>query len=320
MSKAVTYPQLIRAVASGVLALRHQPTQASAQALIGRLYVLADGLEQGTPADQVAGDPQEFALGDPAEFTAGDPPEFAHITVPAVRTALRMGPVGPFTVEFELAAEATFAAYDADAENPNVPDRSNAIDAVHRAVYPETGDRSRADAYRALRSFWMDEPLGGNPERPADLLPYLATFQGEAWINDHATAVDDARYSFPVSAAEVEDCADRENRVYDELADAAQAPLEVRAWSGPFTISLAPRRFMITSDRPGEPTRYCDEVEQAQRILLDHLEQDLDDIDGENAGWIDDLEDTVEDAAPGTTWTFEGDNRHLTLQFQRCAE
>lgn len=316
----VTYPALIRAVSADVLALRHRPTDTAAQALIGRLYVIADRLERGDPADSLAGTLEDFRGGDPSEFTAGDPADWAHVDVPVVREALARGPAGPYTGPFDLAVQATFAAYAADANNPDAPDRSGAVEALHAAVYPDTGDRSRADAYRALRSFWLDEPLGGDPERAADLLPYLATFQGEAWINDHATAVDDARYSFPVSAAEVEDCADRENRVYDELADAAQAPLEVRAWTGPFTISLAPRRFMITSDRPGEPTRYCDEVEQAQRILLDHLEQDLDDIDGENAGWIDDLEDTVEDAAPGTTWTFEGDNRHLTLQFQRCAE
>ena len=269
-----TYPVLIRAAATSVLALRHQPTEAAAQALIGRLYLIAEGLERGDPAESIAGDPVKFIAGDPAEFKAGDPGDFAHIQSPDVRKALAMGPDGPFTVEFELAARDTFAAYDADAENPNVPDRADAVDALHQAVYPDAGDRSRAASYRALHQFWMDAPpLGPTPADPATL-PFRATFQGEAWINDHAVPVDDARCEFFVSQAEVEECLDRENGVYDELSDAALAPAEVKGWNGPYSIRLEPRAVRIEPEADGAPVLYADDAAGVRAILTDLFQRD----------------------------------------------
>lgn len=259
-----TYPSLIRGVASQVLALRHQPTESAAQALIGRLYLIADSIERGDPCESIAGDPDKFINGDPSEFKVGDPGEFSHVLSPDVRKALAMGPDGPFTVEFQLAAQAAFDAYDADVENADVPDRANAIDALHQAVYPDEGDRSRAAAYRALYAFWLDKPAP-TPVDP-DTLPFKATFQGQAWINDHVMSVDDSRFEFLVSQAEFEGCRERADYIFDELQTAADAPAEVKRWDGPFDIDCERRLYVITA--PNMITRYADDAKGAQAAMI----------------------------------------------------
>lgn len=259
-----TYPALIRATATSVLELRRKPTEAAAQALIGRLYVIAEGLERGDPAESIAGDPAKFITGDPAEFKTGDPGDFAHILSPDVRKALAMGPDGPFTVEFALAARDTFAAYDADAENPNVPDRGDTVDALHEAVYPDAGDRSRADAYRALYRFWMDAPAP-EPVDP-DTLPYRVTFQGQAWINGHTMNVDESRYVFLASQEEFEACPLRTEYIFDELQNAAAAPPEVKVWTGPTEVDCERRLYRI--EGAGQPTRYADDALGARTAML----------------------------------------------------
>lgn len=313
-----TYPALIRAAATSVLELRRKPTEAAAQALIGRLYVIAEGLERGDPAESIAGDPTKFITGDPAEFKVGDPGEFAHVLSPDVRKALAMGPDGPFTVEFELAARDTFAAHERDVFNPDVPDRSDTVDALHEAVYPDTGDRSRAAAYRALYWFWMDAP----PPEPVDpdALPFRATFIGQAWVMDHAVEVDDARHTFYVSPAEVEECFDRENGVYDELTEAALAPAEVKGWDGPYDIRLEPRAFQITDDRPGAPVLYADDVAAVQDLLTRRLTDDRDGLDETLKTQIVDLADAVEDAQDGAVWVFEGRHSNLTVSLHTAAD
>lgn len=82
---------------------------------------------------------------------------------------------------------------------------------------------------------------------------YLAEFRGQAWIAGNAMDVDDSRWEFPVSAAEV-DAAGGLSEDSDEAADdlapkrgdwdalqsAEGAPPEVKAWAGPFEIELHP--------------------------------------------------------------------------------
>lgn len=64
-----------------------------------------------------------------------------------------------------------------------------------------------------------------------------ATFRAEAWINDHATPVDDASWVYDVSE---EDYTEAEGVFdymdWDMLQEAG--PPEVVAWPGPFTITV----------------------------------------------------------------------------------
>lgn len=71
---------------------------------------------------------------------------------------------------------------------------------------------------------------------PGDPPAYLATFQGEAWIMDNAMPVDDARFTYTVTAREFM----LSDVDLDGLAQAAEAPAEVKAWGGPFTVTLEP--------------------------------------------------------------------------------
>ena len=66
-----------------------------------------------------------------------------------------------------------------------------------------------------------------------------AVFQGEAWIMDHAVAVDDARFTYPVTVAEYRDAQEFDDAL-DDLKEAAAAPREVKDWNGPFSIRFEP--------------------------------------------------------------------------------
>lgn len=318
-----TYSALIRAAAAQVLALRHNPTQDAANALIGRLYGIADGLERGDPAESIAGDPAHFIAGDPRElkagdptqFIAGDPADFSHIAIPEVVAVLQAGPDGEWTDRHTSAALRTFGAHEADQANPDVPDRTAAAEALHDAYMPDTGPRDRAKAWAALYRFWMDRDPPTAPVDPA-VLPYRATFQGQAWIMDHTAPVDESRHVFYVSQAEVDECFDRENGVYDELTDAACAPPEVKGWQGPFDIRCDPRPFKITDDRPGVAPRYADDVWAVQALLMERLKDAHGDLDAEVQTQIEDLPDSVEDAPLDAEWVFEGADFHLTVSQQ----
>lgn len=80
---------------------------------------------------------------------------------------------------------------------------------------------------------------------------YRAVFTGQAWVFDHAIEVDDGRHEFTITQAEVDDAgglsADSDIEAddlaaargdWDALSQAANAPDEVRNWSGPFEITL----------------------------------------------------------------------------------
>ncbi|UTC28647.1 hypothetical protein MARCHEWKA_01340 [Brevundimonas phage vB_BpoS-Marchewka] len=279
---STTYPALIRAAAAQVLALRHNPTPEAAQGLIGRLYVIADGIERGDPAESIAGDPAQFITGDPAESKAGDPAEliagdpaqFSHLTLPEVREVLAAGPAGEWTARHTQAVLLTFDAHEADQADPDGPDRAAAAEALHDAYLPATGDRQRARAWAALYRFWMDRDPPASALPAPETLPYRATFQGQAWIMDHAIAADDARHEFFVSQAEVEECGDRENGVFDELSDAALAPVEVRNWQGPFEIECERRPYRIEPEQEGAPILYADDAAGVRARLLDLFQAD----------------------------------------------
>lgn len=270
-----TYSALIRAAAAQVLALRHEPTQDAAAALIGRLYSIADGLERGDPAELIAGDPTRFSAGDPPQFkagdpsrfSAGDPAAFSHITFPDVVAVLQAGPDGDWTDQHTQAALRTFGAFekDRDDRDNDVPNREEAALALHDAYLPDTGPRDRAKAWAALYRFWMDAAPPAAVQPAA--YPYRAVFQGQAWISDHAVPVDDARHTFCVSQAEVDECWDRGNGVFDELSDAALAPGAVRNWPGPFDMSLSRRLYRIDSDHAGSIPLYADDAQGVRAIL-----------------------------------------------------
>ncbi|USN14369.1 hypothetical protein KABACHOK_05560 [Brevundimonas phage vB_BpoS-Kabachok] len=287
---SITYPALIRAAAAQVLALRHNPTPEAAQGLIGRLYGIAESIERGDPAESIAGDPAqfiigdprestagdpaEFIVGDPAEFIVGDPAQFSHLTLPEVREVLAAGPDGEWTARHTQAVLLTFDAFDADQADPDTPDRTAAAEALHDAYLPATGDRQRARAWAALYRYWMDRDPPASALPAPETLPYRATFQGQAWIMDHAIAADEARHAFYVSQAEVEACFDREKGVYDELSDAALAPAEVRNWQGPFDIQCERRPYRIEPEQEGAPILYADDAAGVRARLLDLFQAD----------------------------------------------
>lgn len=326
-----TYPALIRNAAAQVLALRHAPTHEAAHALIGRLYGIAEGIERGDPAESIAGDPtqfsvgdpREFMAGDPAQFIAGDPARFAHITHPEVIAALIAGPAGEWTDLQTQAALRTFGAFEADRDDRDndIPVREESALALHDAYMPDTGDRDRAAGWRALYQFWMDAPA---PVEPApvdpDTQPYRATVKGLVWKGDDAVPVDGARHSFYVSQAEVEGCADRASRIYDELVNAALTPPEVKQWIGPLDIYLERRPFQIEDDRPGAPLRYADDDYAAADLLTRLLKDDRGDLDAEVLTQIEALPDSMERARPDTVWVFAGSNFHLTVSRQPGAD
>lgn len=74
---------------------------------------------------------------------------------------------------------------------------------------------------------------------------FVVTFQGEAWVRDHAIPVDDAHFTFLATAEEVAEAHDGYG-VFDALTDAERAPAEVRDWSGPFSITVERRPYRIT--------------------------------------------------------------------------
>jgi arylsulfatase A-like enzyme len=80
---------------------------------------------------------------------------------------------------------------------------------------------------------------------------FRAEFIGQAWIRDVAMEVDDSRWEYTVTAAEVDAAgglAEDSDEAADDLAPkrgdwdalrtAAGAPPEVKAWSGPYDIEL----------------------------------------------------------------------------------
>ncbi|USN15875.1 hypothetical protein PAPPERLAPAPP_01330 [Brevundimonas phage vB_BpoS-Papperlapapp] len=279
---STTYPALIRAAAAQVLALRHNPTPEAAQGLIGRLYVIADGIERGDPAESIAGDPAQFITGDPAEsqvgdpseFIAGDPARFSHLTLPEVREVLAAGPAGEWTARHTQAVLLTFDAFDADQADPDTPDRTAAAEALHDAYLPTTGDRQRARAWAALYRYWLDRDPPAPAQPAPETLPYRATFQGQAWVADHALAVDEARHTFYVSQNEADACADLSKDLCDSLIDAALAPPEVKTWSGPFDLRLERRPYRIEPEQEGAPILYADDAAGVRARLLDLFQAD----------------------------------------------
>lgn len=97
-------------------------------------------------------------------------------------------------------------------------------------------------------------------EDEAAAAPQIGTaiFQGEAWIGDHAMAVDDARWTYPITEDEYAQAwAFREVQALDGLQEAAAAPRAVKGWPGPFTITVdfgarkpAVARFIEDAQQP----------------------------------------------------------------------
>lgn len=106
-----------------------------------------------------------------------------------------------------------------------------------------------------------DLDLTGLHDDPGAYSPVIGTavFQGEAWVNDHAIPVDDARYTYPITEAEyAEAWRFREVQEFDTLQEAAAAPRAVKDWPGPFTIAVdfgarkpAVARFIEDPEAPG---------------------------------------------------------------------
>lgn len=117
-------------------------------------------------------------------------------------------------------------------------------------------------------------PSGPPPSLEQAPLTHLATFVGEAWINNHAVPVDDAEFEYAVSAQEIADAGGFAPGVdpeacepcrgdWDALKSAAMAPDMVRHWNGPFTIAVRalPSAFgdAAASADPGEEAEACSE-------------------------------------------------------------
>lgn len=264
----LTTAAVMRAAAAALLAQAAELTQEADRIESGD----PSQIPAGDPTEFTAGDPSQFSVGDPAEFTVGDPSQFSHLTHPEVVEALRAGPDGPWTETFTQAALRTFGAHEADQGDADAPDRTPAAEALHDAYMPDTGDRDRAAGWRALYRFWMDR----DPPAPdAEASPYLAVFQGQAMILGQAMEVDESRWTYPITRAEFQDAvAVHDLMAFDTLSEAAGAPADVRAWTGPFEIKVRARRFRIDRQSPAVPPRYADTPEQAQAILRRLFAQD----------------------------------------------
>lgn len=121
----------------------------------------------------------------------------------------------------------------------------------------ETLDGPAEDIARRIGEFALlhgaDPDGAGEAARPGriEFEPYkgrdddtpvigTAVFQGEAWVNDHASPVDDSRYAYPITEAEyAEAWRFREVQAFDSLQEAAAAPRAVKGWPGPFSISVS---------------------------------------------------------------------------------
>lgn len=93
----------------------------------------------------------------------------------------------------------------------------------------------------AAEDLAYDLDLSDLRDAESEASPQIGTaiFQGEAWIDDHAIAVDDARWTYPITEAEYAQAwAFREVQAFDGLQEADAAPRAVMGWPGPFTITV----------------------------------------------------------------------------------
>lgn len=95
---------------------------------------------------------------------------------------------------------------------------------------------------------------------------YQVTFIGQAWIMDNAMPVDDGRFTFYATEAEVLD-ANEGDGVFDGLSDAERAPAEVKNWPGPFEIRVERRPFRITGCAALDS--YADDLAGLREVLAE---------------------------------------------------